>query len=123
MNLLRLHQIGAKSKNLEETKSFYEDLLGGKYIAKFDPPGILFFDFSGVRIIFERGNPKATLYFWVDDIDSAHSELVQKGVKFDSEPHCIHRDEAGTFGVPGEEEWMAFFKDPGDNTIALATRR
>ncbi len=123
MRLTRLHQIGANANNLMETKAFYTELLGCKYIADFDPPGILFFDFSGTRVIFEQGNPPATLYFWVDDIHDAHAKLEEHGVLFDSEPHLIHRDDAGTFGAPGVEEWMAFFKDPGGNTLALASRR
>lgn len=123
MRLARLHQIGANYNDLGETKTFYADVLGAKFIAAFDPPGLLFFEFSGTRLLFERDNPKATLYFWVDDIDAAHAELVGKGVTFDQEPHLIHRDDDGAFGDPGEEEWMAFFKDPGGNTLALATRR
>jgi hypothetical protein len=35
----------------------------------------------------------------------------------------IFRDEAGTFGGAGEEEWMAFFQDPSENTLALAARK
>ncbi len=123
MKLSRIHQIGANMEDLEATKAFYKDLLGAKHIADFEPPGILFFEFSGARLIFEKGNPLAVLYFWVDDIDASYAELLDKGVRFESEPHLIHRDEDGLFGTPGCEEWMAFFKDPGSNTLALATRR
>ena len=123
MNLSRIHQIGANMSDLGETKAFYTDVLGCKHIADFDPPGILFFEFSGTRLIFEKGNSPATLYFWVDDIDVAYSGLSERGVQFDSEPHLIHRDDAGLFGTAGQEEWMAFFKDPGGNTVGIATRR
>lgn len=123
MRLTRVHQVGANLVDLKETKAFYTDVLGARYIADFDPPGLLFFEFSGTRILFEKGNPPATLYFWVDDIDSAYATLVNRGVQFDSDPHLIHRDESGTFDIPGTEEWMAFFKDPGGNTIAIASRR
>jgi len=34
-----------------------------------------------------------------------------------------HRDDTGTFGMIGIEEWMAFFKDPDGNVLALASRR
>jgi hypothetical protein len=34
----------------------------------------------------------------------------------------IHKDDAGTFGAPGESEWMAFFRDPSGNMLALAAR-
>jgi len=34
----------------------------------------------------------------------------------------IFRDDSGMFGTAGEEEWMAFFSDPSDNILALASR-
>ena len=123
MRLTRLHQVAANATNLEETKVFYLNVLGARYLAMFESPGLLFFDFCGTRLLFERDSAAATLYFWVDDIDQAYTELVGKGVRFDSEPHLIHRDDKGVFDNPGTEEWMALFKDPGGNTIALATRR
>jgi len=43
-------------------------------------------------------------------------------VKFIAEPQLIFRDDQGMFGAAGEEEWMAFFSDPSDNILALASR-
>lgn len=123
MRMTRLHQVGAKAIDFDEIKAFYLNTLGARYIGEFNPPGLLFFEFAGTRVLFERGNPPATLYFWVDDIESAHAALLEKGVRFSSEPHLIHHDAEGFFDNPGTEEWMAFFKDPGENTIALVTRR
>ena len=123
MQLTKLHQIAAHTRDFEESTRFYRDILGAKYLAKFDPPGLLFFDFSGTRLLFEKNAPKATLYFHVADIEAAHQELVGKGIAFDSPPHRIHKDENGTFGPRGAEEWMAFFKDPSGNIVALATQQ
>ena len=83
----------------------------------------MFFDLSGVRLMFEASASVATLYFWVDDVDAAKVELEAKGVQFESDAQMIHRGEDGTFDNPGTEEWMAFFKDPAGNTLALATRK
>jgi len=44
------------------------------------------------------------------------------GVVFEDEPHLVHRDEAGTFGAAGEEEWMTFFRDPAGNLLVLVSR-
>lgn len=123
MQLCRIHQVAAHSDDLAATKDFYVNVLGARCIAEYDPPGLLFFDFAGVRVLFEHNGPKAVLYFWVQDIDAAHAQLAERGVVFDSEPHLIYRDEDGIFGEAGEEEWMSFFTDPGGNTVALATRR
>ena len=123
MNLNRIHQIAVYAKDLNEAMSFYRDTLGAKFLGKFDPPGLVFFDFSGTRILLEHTGPKATLYFRVDDIDTAYEELKGKGVEFLQAPHMIFRDDQGTFGAAGEEEWMAFFNDPSGNILALAARK
>jgi len=123
MKLQRLHQIAAHARDLDEAIQFYRDILGARFIEKFDPPGLVFFDFAGVRVLLEQAGPKSTLYFWVDDIDAAYAELQSRGVQFRGAPHRIHRDTKGLFGSPNQEEWMAFFADPSGNTLALATRK
>lgn len=123
MHLKRIQQLAVYARDLDEAVDFYRDMLGATFIGKYDPPGLAFFDFSGTRLLLEKTGPKVTLYFRVDDIDAAHAELVERGVKFIDSPHLIFRDDAGTFGPAGEEEWMTFFHDPSENTLALATRR
>jgi methylmalonyl-CoA/ethylmalonyl-CoA epimerase len=122
MKLERIHQIAVFARDLDEAISFYRDTLGATYLTKFDPPGLVFFDFGGTRVLLEKTGPKASVYFRVDDIHAAHQDLSEKGVKFIAEPHMIFRDDSGMFGTTGEEEWMAFFSDPSDNILALASR-
>jgi len=122
MKLEHIHQIAVFANDLDEAIAFYRDTLGATYITKFDPPGLVFFDFGGTRLLLEKTGPKASVYFRVDDIHAAHEELKVKGVKFIAEPHLIFRDENGIFGPAGEEEWMAFFSDPSDNILVLASR-
>lgn len=123
---MRLHQIALGVADLNATEAFYRDVVGARFVARFDPPGLLFFDFDGVRVLFEKSEgtgPSSVLYLWTEDIDAAVAQLKAKGATFDTAPHPIHRDEDGTFGPAGETEWMAFFKDPSGNTLALTTRR
>lgn len=122
MKLQKIHQIAVFAKELDEAIEFYRDTLGATYLTKFDPPGLVFFDFAGTRILLEKTGPKASVYFRVDDIHAAHQELESKGVQFIAAPHMIFRDDSGLFGEAGEEEWMAFFSDPSDNILALASR-
>ena len=122
MKLNHIHQIAVFAKDLDEAIAFYRDTLGATYLTKFDPPGLVFFDFGGTRILLEKTGPKASLYFRVDDIHAASQELKDKGVTLIAEPHLIFRDESGIFGAAGEEEWMTFFSDPSDNILALASR-
>ena len=123
MKIDRLHQVAGNYESKVDSREFYTRILGASCIAEFDPPGLLFFEFAGTRLLLEKGANKATLYFWVDDIDKAHKELKAKGVVFTTDPHQIFDDAAGTFGTAGEPEWMAFFSDPGGNTLAIASRR
>ncbi len=76
-----------------------------------------------MRLLLEPSAPSATLYFAVDDVDAAHQDLRGRGVVFEQEPLMVHRDEAGLFGPAGEEEWMAFFRDPDGNLLAITARR
>ena len=63
------------------------------------------------------------LYFRVDDLAAAVAALRGRGVEMEQGPERIHRDDAGDFGELGAEEWMAFFRDPDGNVLALAERR
>jgi methylmalonyl-CoA/ethylmalonyl-CoA epimerase len=118
-----LHQVAQKADDLDASVAFYRDVLGLRLIARFDPPGLAFFELGGSRLLLERGAPSALLYLHVADVDAAHEGLVAQGVEFEGEPHTIFTDEQGQFGRAGEEERMAFFRDPAGNLIALAGRR
>ena len=119
---MRLHQVALRVADLDAAERFYRDALGARFVARFAAPDLLFFDFDGVRLLLEAGEPTgAVLYLRVADIDAACAALATKGVHFTAKPHAIHHDQDDTFGPAGETEWMAFFEDPSGN--ALATRR
>jgi methylmalonyl-CoA/ethylmalonyl-CoA epimerase len=122
--LNKLHQVALLATDLDRSVAFYRDVLGLHYMDRYDPPGLAFFNLgSGVRLILSATSSKATLYFLVDDIESAFRVLAQRGVSFLHKPSMIHRDDEGRLGKKGMEEWMAFFKDPSDNVLALVARR
>ena len=123
---MQIYQIAMHVEDLDATEAFYRNVVGAKFIARFDPPGLLFFDFDGVRVLFESGGEakgNSILYLWTDDIDARVAQLEAKGVRFVHPAQAVHKDDAGTFGPAGETEWMAFFEDPEGNTVALVTRR
>jgi methylmalonyl-CoA/ethylmalonyl-CoA epimerase len=120
---MRLHQIAQRAEDLGRAIVFYRDVLGIPLIARFDPPGIAFFDLGSTRLLLEHGASPALLYLAVDDIEAATRSLAAAGVTFLEAPHLIHRDDAGQFGPPGNEEWMVFFHDSEDNLLALAEQR
>jgi len=123
MKISQIRQVAIHGADLDASEDFYKHQLGAKFMARYEPPGLLFFNFEGVRLLIDKAADPATIYFWVDDILAAWEELKSKGIVFEQDPHMIFPDQAGTFGIAGEEEWMAFFRDPGNNMLAIASRR
>ena len=120
----RLHQVAMTATNLDASVAFYRDVVGLKFIARFDPPGLAFFSLGGgTRLMLSAGSSAATLYFLVDDVKAAYADYHKRGINFLQPPHMIHRDDLGQFGKKGNEEWMAFFKDPAGNMLALVEKR
>ncbi|HEY6747509.1 MAG TPA: VOC family protein, partial [Mycobacteriales bacterium] len=102
---------------------FYADLFGAGPIATYDPPGLVFFDLGGVRLLLERGAPSALHYYRVADIDATVARLRAAGAAVESEPHVIfsHADDA--LGPAGTDEWQAFVRDPEGNLVGLVEQR
>jgi catechol 2,3-dioxygenase-like lactoylglutathione lyase family enzyme len=122
-----LRQIAQRATDVGRAVVFYRDVLGLPLLAMFGE-SLAFFDLDGTRLMIESGGEGgeasgSVLYFAVPDIHAAHRELLARGVVFEDEPHAIHRDDAGTFGPAGEEEWMTFFRDPEGNLLSLASRQ
>jgi methylmalonyl-CoA/ethylmalonyl-CoA epimerase len=120
-----LRQVMSPVDDLDRAVAFYKDVLQLELIARFDPPGLAFFELHGVRLLLEDGTtPSASvLYLAVDDVVVETERLRAAGVQITGEPHLIHRDDEGAFGNPGVEEWMSFFTDSEGNTLGLSERR
>lgn len=118
-----LVQIAQRATDLDRAAAFYSDLLGATPTARFDPPGLLFFDLDGVRLLLDAGATSALLYLRVDDIASTVERLRTAGTAIVSEPHLIftHADDA--LGPAGAEEWQAFITDSEGNTVGLVELR
>ena len=119
---MHIAQVAQRVADLDRAVEFYTTHLDGRLIARFDPPGLAFFDCGDVRLLLDRGAPSALLYFGVDDVRHKAAELRAAGVAIDTGPHVIFTDEDGTFGPPGEQEWMAFFRDSERNLVGLRSR-
>ena len=119
-----LVQVAQRATDLDASVAFYRDVLGMKLMGRFDPPGIAFFDLGGgARLFLEGDASPATLYLRVPDVEAAFEQLRARGLTFEHEPHVIFKDDQGQFGAAGEEEWMAFFRDPSDNLVGIAARK
>ena len=122
----RLHQLALTTADLEHSTRFYRDILGLSLITSFDPPGLAFFQVGNVRLSIQKVDEveaaSSVLYFRVQDIGAATQSLKDNAIELEREPELIFWDDQGQFGEAGEEEWMAFFRDPDGHLLALASR-
>jgi methylmalonyl-CoA/ethylmalonyl-CoA epimerase len=118
-----LAQVAQRAEDLDRASAFYERLLGAPPLARFDPPGLLFFDLGGgTRLLLEQGATSALLYLEVPDVRGRVEELREDGVVVESEPHVIFSHDDDTLGPAGTDEWMAFVRDSEGNLVGLVSR-
>lgn len=115
---MRLVQIAQHADDLERAAAFYNVLLEQEPTAMFDPPGLLFFDLDGVRLLLDRHAPASLVYLRVDDVHATLDRLRDK-VAVVSEPHVIFTHADDTLGPAGHDEWHAFIRDSEGNTVGL----
>jgi methylmalonyl-CoA/ethylmalonyl-CoA epimerase len=117
---LHLDQIGQDrdaGPRRREAIAFYRDVLGMRFLFQ-APPGLGFFDCAGVRLMLDgpagaqAGAHGSVLYYKVPDLPAAFATLSARGVIFEGKPHLIAK-------MPDHELWMAFFRDPDGNLLAL----
>jgi methylmalonyl-CoA/ethylmalonyl-CoA epimerase len=116
-----LVQVAQRAEDLDRAVSFYEDLLGHKVSARFDPPGLAFFMLGNTRLLIEKGASPALIYLSVDDVNASVEALRERGVPIVTEPHVIFQHSDDTLGPAGEDEWMAFIEDSEGNTVGLVS--
>lgn len=119
---MRLVQVAQYAGDLHRATAFYAQLLGVQPTAVFDPPGLVFFDLDGVRLLLETGAPRALLYLAVADVRTTVDELTGRGVELVAAPHIVHRHRDGLLGPEGTDEWMAFIRDSEGTTVGLVSQ-
>ncbi len=116
---MQLVQVAQRAEDLDRAARFYEHLLGAPAIARFEPPGLVFFDLGGVRLLLDRVAPAALLYLRVPDLRARVEQLRTDGVEIVSEPHVIFTHDDGTLGPAGTAEVQAFVRDSEGNLVGL----
>jgi len=117
----QLRQVAQHADDLDRAVEFYRDTLELPFLARFDPPGLAFFDLGGVRLLLEQAASPCVLYLASDDLDAEIGQLRAKGVEIMAEPHVIFADDDGVFGPPGTSIRMAFFRDSEGNVVGLTS--
>ena len=119
--LSRIGQIAVVVHDLARATAFYRDTLGMPFLFE-APPKMAFFDCGGIRVMLslpegaEFDHPGSIIYYAVDDIHAAAAALESRGVVFDAPPHVVAR-------LPHADLWMAFFRDPDRNALAMMSER
>jgi methylmalonyl-CoA/ethylmalonyl-CoA epimerase len=117
-----LHQVAQHVDDRARAIAFYRDVLGIPVLGEF--PGLALLDLGGgTRLLLEGEGTPAILYLAVEDIEAEAARLRAAGVRFEDEPHLIHRHDGGLGQPAGTEEWMTFFRDSEGNLLALSERR
>ncbi len=116
---MELVQVAQHADDLDRAAACYERLLGAAPVARFDPPGLVFFDLGGVRLLLDRVAPSALVYLRADDVRARVEQLRADGVEIVAEPHVIFVHEDATLGPAGAAEVQAFVRDSEGNTVGL----
>lgn len=115
--LNQIGQIAVPVRDVERAAAFYRDVLGMRFLFQ-APPGLAFFDCGGVRLLLDAAAEPASaagasiIYYKVADILAAVDALSARGVVFEQPPALVAR-------MPDHDLWMAFFRDPDSNLLAL----
>jgi methylmalonyl-CoA/ethylmalonyl-CoA epimerase len=114
--LNQIGQIAVPVTDIERAIAFYRDTLGMRFLFQ-APPDLAFFDLGGVRLLLDgpakaQAGNSSVIYYKVSDLQAAFTTLSERGVQFELEPHMIAK-------MPDHELWMAFFRDPDKNLVAL----
>ena len=120
---MKLTQIAQHADDLDRAAAFYQDLTGTAPAGRFDPPGLLFFDLDGVRLLLDHAAPPSLIYLAVDDIDATIARLRDNGVTIDTESHLRFQHENEALGPAGTAEWHAFVRDSEGNLVGLIEQR
>jgi len=116
--MTRLVQVALRATDLDRAAAFYTELLGVAPTGRFEPPGLLFFDLDGTRLLLEGAAPASMLYLEVPDVRRA-VETLRDRTEVVTEPHEIFTHEDDTLGPAGTTEWQAFVLDSEGNTLGL----
>jgi methylmalonyl-CoA/ethylmalonyl-CoA epimerase len=115
--LNEIGQIAVPVSDIDRAIAFYRDVLGMRFLFQ-APPGLGFFDCNGVRLMLDAPakiqskNYSSIIYYKVSDLQAVFATLTALGVVFEEKPQLVAK-------FPDYELWMAFFRDPDSNLLAL----
>jgi catechol 2,3-dioxygenase-like lactoylglutathione lyase family enzyme len=110
-------QIAIAVSDIQTSLDFYQNILGLELLFE-APPNLAFLQCGGVRIMLttlqgeQRDHRTSVIYYKVNDLELAVSEIKSKGAAFIREPQL-------TAKMPDHELWQGFIRDPDNNLIGI----
>jgi len=110
-------QVMIPIEDFDRGTAFYRDTLGIPFLFA-APPQMAFFQCGSVRLLVgvmppgQQAQRGSAIYFQVPDIQAVFASLKSHGVAFTADPHLVNRSSKA-------ELWLAEFKDPDGNQLAL----
>lgn len=95
-----------RAEDLKKSREFYENKLGLSLKFNFQNKGMIAFNVGDeepaiiLKDVKAFPDVKPTIWFVVDDVEVEYQRLIEKGVKFLSEPYEIHTGMAVEFENP-----------------------
>ena len=126
MNIRSVHHVGLVTDLFERMQDFYVELLGFPVVGGFPEHQIVFLQAGStcIELLGEDARPATPsqraqggwshLALEVDDVDTAFTELVRRGVEIHSYPE--------EFPPEAPEFRIAFLRDPAGNLLELIER-
>ncbi len=109
-------QIAITVSDVSRAVAFYRDTLGMTFL--YELPSMGFLECGGIRLMLslaepaQLSHPASIIYYKVADIIATFVSLTEQGVEFVSSPRLVAP-------MPDHDLWMAFFRDPDQNVLAL----
>jgi methylmalonyl-CoA/ethylmalonyl-CoA epimerase len=116
--VLGITQIAITVADVPRAVAFYRDEVGLPQLPIPAGPTMAFFMIGDVRLMISQPEPGFTpgggtvVYLKVERIADAVQEMKSRGVHFIRDAHLIAK-------LPDREVWLAEFKDPSGNLLAL----
>ncbi len=116
--VLGISQVAITVSDVPRAVAFYRDGIGLAQLPIPAPPTMAFLAIGDVRLMISQPEGGfapgggTILYLKVADIQAAAASMKGRGVSFPREPHLIAK-------LPDREIWLAEFRDPDGNALAL----
>ena len=102
----------AGGSDLDETLTFWRDVLGLETYARFDPPGIAFIMIGGVRLFFAAGTPPAMIYLDEPELLAFADAAASADVPLMSPPAVMHVDRPASSARPAKRSGWRSSRTP-----------